>query len=466
MCILRSSIRCRSHPHRCLFLSSFHSQTAKISYKVGREYGEVKDGKQKSILPSKSDQAAAQADVEDASDDEETSQQTPAKLGQTADSFDTILQNLPSKPETDVSDPIIPSSSTFLVSHTPSDVSSLTGLATDTIIKNRNARRPPPQWHAPYKLKRVIAGHQGWVRALAVDPTNEWFASGSNDRTIKLWDLASGVLKLTLTGHTAAVRALEVSTRHPYLFSGADDREARCWDLEHNQSIRTFHGHYGGISSIKVHPTLDLVVTGSKDRAIRVWDMRSRENIRELRGHQHHIGAIGVQATDPQVVSASYDGTVKLWDVINARCVKTLTHHKKSVRAMDISPTENSFASASTDSIRMWKLPEGTFMRKAKHEPEVINSLQIHRNGIMCAGSDVGSLHLYDYKTGHRYQTLSPPPQPGSLESEKGIFASVFDMSGSRIITGDADKSIKVYAEIDDATPATHPIVYDPHEQY
>jgi len=47
----------------------------------------------------------------------------------------------------------------------------------------------------------VISGHLGWVRAIAVDGSNEWFATGAADRTIKIWDLASGVLKLTLTGH-------------------------------------------------------------------------------------------------------------------------------------------------------------------------------------------------------------------------------------------------------------------------
>jgi pleiotropic regulator 1 len=45
------------------------------------------------------------------------------------------------------------------------------------------------QWHAPWKLKRVIAGHTGWVRSIAVDPMNKFFATGSCDRTIKFWDL-------------------------------------------------------------------------------------------------------------------------------------------------------------------------------------------------------------------------------------------------------------------------------------
>lgn len=63
-----------------------------------------------------------------------------------------------------------------------------------------------PDWHPPWKLMRVISGHLGWVRSIAMDPTNQWFATGSADRTIKIFDLASGVLKLTLTGHINAVR--------------------------------------------------------------------------------------------------------------------------------------------------------------------------------------------------------------------------------------------------------------------
>lgn len=43
-----------------------------------------------------------------------------------------------------------------------------------------------PKWHAPWKLYRVISGHLGWVRCCAVEPGNEWFATGSADRVIKV----------------------------------------------------------------------------------------------------------------------------------------------------------------------------------------------------------------------------------------------------------------------------------------
>jgi WD40 repeat protein len=74
------------------------------------------------------------------------------------------------------------------------------------------------------KLSRVISGHLGWVRAVAVEPGNQWFATGAGDRVIKVWDLASGELKVSLTGHISTVRGLAVSPRHPYLFSAGEDK--------------------------------------------------------------------------------------------------------------------------------------------------------------------------------------------------------------------------------------------------
>lgn len=101
-------------------------------------------------------------------------------------------------------------------------------------MKHTPTNVPTPTWHAPWELSAVISGHLGWVRSIAFDPSNEWFATGSADRTIKIWDLAKcsagaeGGLKLTLTGHINAVRGLAVSARHPYLFSAGEDKQVNC----------------------------------------------------------------------------------------------------------------------------------------------------------------------------------------------------------------------------------------------
>ena len=96
------------------------------------------------------------------------------------------------------------------------------------LMLHKTTRTVKPTYHAPWKLVRVISGHLGWVRSVAVEPGNKWFATGAGDRVIKIWNLASGELRLSLTGHISTVRGLAVSPRHPYLFSCGEDKVRLC----------------------------------------------------------------------------------------------------------------------------------------------------------------------------------------------------------------------------------------------
>uniref|UniRef100_A0A183BWA5 Pleiotropic regulator 1 n=1 Tax=Globodera pallida TaxID=36090 RepID=A0A183BWA5_GLOPA len=319
-----------------------------------------------------------------------------------------------------------------------------------------------PKWHAPWKLYRVISGHTGWVRAVDVEPNNEWFASGGADRIIKIWDLASGHLKLSLTGHISAVRAVKVSPRHPYLFSAGEDKQVKCWDLEYNKVVRHYHGHLSAVQDLALHPTLDILVTCARDSTARVWDMRTKAQIFCLSGHSDTVASVVCQSGNPQVVTGSHDSTVRLWDLATGRSMCTLTNHKKSVRSLALHPMLNMFASGSTDNIKLWKFPNGDFVQNLSGHNTMINSLAINEDGVLISGGDVGTMNFWDFKSGFCFQKEHPPPQPGSIDSERGIFALTFDKSGTRLITAEADKSIKMWKEDVEATEESHPLLWRP----
>jgi pleiotropic regulator 1 len=319
-----------------------------------------------------------------------------------------------------------------------------------------------PEWHAPWKLMRVISGHLGWVRAVAVDPANQWFATGAGDRTIKIWDMASGGLKLTLTGHISTIRGLAVSANSPYLFSAAEDKTVKCWDLEQNKVVRHYHGHLSGVYCAALHPTLDVLVTGGRDSTARVWDIRSKNQVHVLAGHTNTVVALGTQRADPQVVTGSMDNTIRYWDLAKGERTVSLTNHKKSVRAVAIHPYEYTMASASADNIKKWKFPRGEFLMNMQGQNAIINAMAVNQENVLATGGDNGSLHFWDWKTGYNYQTTQIAPQPGSLESEAGVFAMSYDVTGTRLITCEADKSIKMWKQDTSATPETHPVNYKP----
>ncbi|KAK1068792.1 pre-mRNA-splicing factor prp46, partial [Friedmanniomyces endolithicus] len=331
-----------------------------------------------------------------------------------------------------------------------------------SLVRRDTVRQQKPQWHAPWKLFRVISGHLGWVRALAMEPGNQWFASGAGDRTIKIWDLASGTLKLTLTGHISTVRGLAVSPRHPYLFSCAEDKMVKCWDLETNKVIRHYHGHLSGVYTLSLHPTLDVLCTGGRDGVVRVWDMRTRANIHVLSGHKATVSSIVTQATDPQIISSSLDSTIRMYDLAAGKTMGVLTHHKKGVRSLATHPTEYTFASASPGQIKQWLCPEGQFMQNFEGHNSVINSLSVNEHNVLFSGGDNGSIAFWDWKTGHRYQYEDSVAQPGSLDAEAGIMSSMFDLTGLRLVTGEADKTIKVWTQDESATEETHPLEWRP----
>lgn len=323
---------------------------------------------------------------------------------------------------------------------------------------------PKPAWHAPWELSAVVSGHLGWVRCISFDPSNEWFVTGSADRSIKIWDLAKvcagaeGGLKLTLTGHISTVRGVAVSPRHPYLFSAGEDKLVKCWDLEHNKVIRHYHGHLSGVYSLALHPTLDILVTGGRDSVARVWDMRTKHQIHVLGGHAATVASIVTSSVDPQIITGSHDSTIKLWDLAAGRSMATLTQHKKAVRHLVASPRELSFVSASADNMKKWQCRDGKFLQNIAGHNSIINCLAVNEDGVMVSGGDNGSIDFWDYDTGYCFQRGRTVVQPGSLDAEAGIFAAAFDMSGSRLLTCEADKSIKVWRENPEATEDSHPI--------
>eukprot|EP00804_Cyclotella_cryptica_P020153 CCRYP_014926-RA/>CCRYP_014926-RA protein AED:0.08 eAED:0.08 QI:0/0.33/0.25/1/1/1/4/1266/439 len=318
--------------------------------------------------------------------------------------------------------------------------------------KDSNTNIPTPKWHAPWRLSTVLSSHLGWVRSVAFDPTNTMFATGGGDRVIKIFDLAKAcvasndALKITLTGHISPVRGLAFSERHPYLFSAGEDKMAKCWDLETNQVIRHYHGHLSGVFALRLHPTLDVLVTGGRDAVARVWDMRTKHQIHCLTGH------------DNTIITGSYDSTIKLWDLAAGKCMTTLTHHKKAVRALAQPTFENTFISGAADNLKKWVGSDGRFIKNFTGHKAVINALAINDDGVVLSAADDGTMNFWDYGSGHCFQTSTTVPQPGSLDAENGIFAAEFDLTGTRLITCEADKSIKIWTEDEQASELTHPI--------
>ncbi|KAJ6611623.1 WD40-repeat-containing domain protein [Mycena sp. CBHHK59/15] len=197
-----------------------------------------------------------------------------------------------------------------------------------------------------------------------------------------------------------------------------------CWDLEANKIIRHYHGHLSGVYTLSLHPTLDVLVTADRDASAQVRDMRTKAQIHVLSGHTATVADSGASSVLTRV---------------------TLAHHKKSDRAPALHPTEYLFVSGSAggNNLEKWKCPEGAFVFNFSGHNTIIDMLSVNAedpNLTTTLAADHGSLSFWDYN-------MEDVRQQGSLEAEAGVFCSTFDMIIMRLITGGADKTIKIYAK-------------------
>jgi pleiotropic regulator 1 len=101
----------------------------------------------------------------------------------------------------------------------------------------------------------------------------------------------------------------------------------------------------------------------------------------------------------------------------------------------------------------MTRLRQGPFFRF--FSPRLLHALPVlSRQRQVC--------RFFDWRSGNCFQQGQTVPQPGSLDSEAGIYALAFDQSGSRLVTCEADKSIKMWKEDPSASEETHPVSFRP----
>jgi len=222
--------------------------------------------------------------------------------------------------------------------------------------------------------------------------------------------------------------------------------------------IREYYGHMSAAYSLALHPTLDVLASGSRDSTVRIWDMRTKIAIHVLGGHNGTVTSLASQGSDPQFISGSADTTIRLWDLAKGGVQSVLTHHKKSVRSVAIHPHEYTMVSGAADNIKQWKFPEGKFLKNFAGHRTIVNSVSVNTDNVLVSCGNNGSLYFWDWKSGYNFQQLQVPPQSGSLDSEAGILCSTFDQTGTRLITGECDKTIKFFKENLNATPKSHPV--------
>ncbi|XP_055802848.1 katanin p80 WD40 repeat-containing subunit B1 homolog KTN80.4-like isoform X2 [Solanum dulcamara] len=130
---------------------------------------------------------------------------------------------------------------------------------------------------------RTLTGHRSYCTACEFHPFGEFFASGSMDTNLKIWDIRKKGCIHTYKGHTRGISTIRFSPDGRWVVSGGFDNVVKVWDLTAGKLLHDFKFHEGHIRSIDFHPLEFLLATGSADRTVKFWDLETFELIGSTR---------------------------------------------------------------------------------------------------------------------------------------------------------------------------------------
>jgi len=287
---------------------------------------------------------------------------------------------------------------------------------------------------------KTLTGHSDEVFSVAYSPDGRYLASGSIDKTIKIWEVATGKELRTLTGHSGGVFLVAYSPDGRYLASGSSDKTIKIWEVATGKELHTLTVYsylYG--ADVVYSPDGRYLASRSDDKTIKIWEVATGKELRTLTGHSGPVLSV-VYSPDGRYLASGgglRDNTIKIWQVATGKVLRTLTGHSDWVLSVVYSPDGRYLASGSRQTIKIWQVATGKVLRTLTGHSDWVWSVVYSPDGRYLASGSYQTIKIWEVATGKELRTLT-----GHFDSVKSV---VYSPDGRYLASGSGDKTIKIW---------------------
>ncbi len=204
----------------------------------------------------------------------------------------------------------------------------------------------------------TYTGHSSAVRAISWSPDSKRIASGGWSKKVHVWNATTGKLLFSYENHSSYVRTLAWSPDGKFLTSAGKDKTVHVWNAATGGNVLTFTGHTDEVSAVAWSPDSRFIVSAGHDYLVSIWDVKQGQDTATFtyKGHTGSVYSVAWSHDGKYIASCGEDKTVWVWDVVSGKSLLVYRGHSNWVSAVAWSPDSKLIVSVSHDkSIRIWE---------------------------------------------------------------------------------------------------------------
>ncbi|NQT11680.1 MAG: WD40 repeat domain-containing protein [Planctomycetes bacterium] len=275
----------------------------------------------------------------------------------------------------------------------------------------------------------TLQGHTNSIRGLVFSPDGSVLVSGSGDRTVKFWNMATGQLRSALPQFQERVEHLALSPDGQVLAIVGTGPNLSLWNTLRGQPQGVLAAHVGQTTAVAFAPDGSQLATCGTDQMVKLWEIPSGKLVHTMHGHSGEVKSIAVSPDSKIVASASTDRTVVLWDVSSGGNLATLQGHVASVESVAFSPDGSLLASGGqVPEVFLWDVATRERRHQLQGHASNVAALAFHPSGSpLATGSGNGEIKFWDPKTGQLQ---------GTIQNDTNVSSLAFSPDGSVLASG------------------------------